>query len=364
MSAEVAIVGGGIAGSSLAIALAKRGRRVTLIERDTFPRDKLCGELLSTEVRSELSALGVDARVLSEQPAEIRRARFVSASGRKLELDLGGVAFGLSRGVLDALLFDEARRAGASVSEGVEALSISEHASHVRIVTTAGELEAPIAVLAHGRRTKLDKALDRPFTRDRHPYAAIKRHYRPRGQVFGLEGFVELHTFAGGYCGFCFVEGGVINACALVDHRRGDVRAIARASPSLERRFAELEPIAGSEQAIAEIPFAMKETHRGRVFYAGDAAGMIAPLAGDGQAMALASARKLAALLRETPSDREISALGAAWDRAWRAEFGLRVRVGRILQSILLRPTATDAAIRALDFLPALAPRLVRITRG
>src|SRR5690349_12707324 len=112
---DCAIIGAGIAGSSAALALARAGRKVVLIERDTFPRDKLCGEFLSTEVLGELCALGVEDRARAAGPAEITRARFTSSSVRSLELDLGGTALGLSRRALDALLFDVAARAGATV---------------------------------------------------------------------------------------------------------------------------------------------------------------------------------------------------------------------------------------------------------
>lgn len=351
---EVAIAGGGIAGSALAALLAQRGARVVVLEKDRFPRDKLCGELLSTEVRAELVQLGAEARVLAAKPHAITGARFISPTGRALSLELGGTALGLSRRTLDALLFDHAASSGADCRSGVEVTAISDRA----LETSEGPIEAELIVCAHGRRGRLDKALDRPFTHRRHPYAAIKQHYRARSD--DLRGRVELHAFDGGYCGFSFVEDGSMNACALIETTRADVRTFHRATPSLRDRFADLSPIEGTECAIAEIPFHLKETSRGELLFLGDAAGMIAPLAGDGQAMALSSARILASLI--ATGDR--ATLAPRWDRAWRSEFARRMLIGRALQAILLRPLPADAAIRALDFVPALSSRLVRMTRG
>lgn len=353
---EVAIAGGGIAGSALAALLAKRGLRVVLLEKDTFPRDKLCGEFLSTEVRAELAQLGAEERVLSAHPRSITSAKFISSSGRALALDLGGTALGLSRRTLDALLFEHAAACGADCRSGVEVTGVSSRAFE----TSHGPIAAEVIVCAHGRRGRLDKTLDRTFTHQRHPYAAIKQHYRPSSRSDELEGRVELHTFDGGYCGFCFVEDGSINACALIETTRADVRTFHGATASLRDRFASLSPIAGTECAIAEIPFQLKETSRDGALFLGDAAGMIAPLAGDGQAMALSSARILASLIAS--ADR--ASLCKQWDRAWRSEFARRMLIGRALQAILLRPLPADAAIRALDFVPALSSRLVKMTRG
>src|SRR5204862_7653008 len=138
--------------------------------------------------------------------------------------------------------FEYARECGARCETGVEVEQVSARAMN--------EVEAKIVVCAHGRRGRLDKKLERAFTQQRHPYAAIKRHYRAKSD--DLRGLVELHAFDGGYCGFCFVEDGTVNACALVETARCDIRAIETASRSLAVRFADLAAIAGTAQAAAE----------------------------------------------------------------------------------------------------------------
>lgn len=148
----------------------------------------------------------------------------------------------------------------------------------------------------------------------------------------------------------------------------GSVTAeLARRNRMLAERLEALEPAEPEVHAVAQVPFASKERAAGRLFFSGDAAGMIAPLAGDGQAMALTSARILAELIvdwsrRSDP--RAIVALGAAWDRRWRAQFETRMRLGRILQRLLFDERSAAAAIAIAGSIPGLAALLVRLTRG
>lgn len=103
------------------------------------------------------------------------------------------------------------------------------------------------------------------------------------------------------------------------------------------------------------------------VFFVGDAAGMIAPLVGDGQAMALDSAllfSELAARTPARPSFRDLERLGRRWRRRWRSRFLLRMRIARKLQDLLFDPVSADRAIRAVRGVPGLAGLLARLTRG
>src|SRR2546421_680310 len=106
---DVAIIGAGPAGSTLAALLARRGIAVALIDRDTFPRDKLCGEFLSYDALPVLDALGVSI----PQAPYIECCRIV-ARHRQYEFDLPHAARGVSRMLLDDLLFRTAVAAGAT----------------------------------------------------------------------------------------------------------------------------------------------------------------------------------------------------------------------------------------------------------
>ena len=110
---DVAIVGAGVAGSTLAVALANQGWAVILFERDQFPRHKVCGEFLSPESQQSLAALGLATALRAQQPVPLDRATITSASGHHLKLRLPGTAWGLSRFALDATLATHAVQAGA-----------------------------------------------------------------------------------------------------------------------------------------------------------------------------------------------------------------------------------------------------------
>ena len=115
MHDEVLILGGGVAGCAAAIALARKGRGVTLIEREPTPRHKVCGEFLSGEALEDLYALGIDVATLGAVPIEFVR---LAAARRAAEAPLPFPAASFTRKALDTALIAEAMAAGASVERG------------------------------------------------------------------------------------------------------------------------------------------------------------------------------------------------------------------------------------------------------
>ncbi|MEM8551698.1 MAG: FAD-dependent oxidoreductase, partial [Pseudomonadota bacterium] len=107
---DVAVVGGGLAGACAAILLARGGARVVLIEKESGPKPKVCGEFLSSAALAVLDRLGVDAVALGAVPLD---AMSFSARGEPRGLKLPFKAASLTREVLDEALMEEAGRAGA-----------------------------------------------------------------------------------------------------------------------------------------------------------------------------------------------------------------------------------------------------------
>ncbi len=379
---SVAIIGGGPAGSALAALLAAQGRRPVLLERDHFPRPKLCGEFLSMESQGLLARVGCLDEVKALCPAPLTRARFYTPSGREVAFDLGGQAWGLGRAAFDETLLRHAQRRGALAFEGATVTRLTRKPGCVELEVerrrpdgtfSKGRMRADLVVAAYGRRNQLDGALGRADAGRRSPFIGYKlRHeFRPGAQAAAtrLYGAVEVHLFNGGYCGLSFGEDGSVNACLLAHERllretgaptvRDLPLFLSRLSPSLRARFADLRP-AGVPLAAAQLAFSLRTTGEGPVLFLGDAAGMIAPLCGDGQSMALEGAILLAELM-ESGDD---ATLARRWEKAWRRRFAARLRVGRGLQNLLMRPAVAEAAARAVGAWPALAAPLLAMTRG
>src|SRR6266542_4106873 len=189
-SVDVAIVGAGPAGSTLAALLAQRGCSVALLDRDSFPRDKLCGEFLSYDALSIVEKFGIDLR---DAPA-ITRCRVV-ARRRTYEFEFPRAARGVSRLLLDDLLLRNATSAGAQSFESCTVTSVSRD----RVQSDRGEIAARVVVGAWGRWGRFDQQLDRPFVRDRsHRRFGFKRHYRAGGGWRVAGGVIELYSSNGG----------------------------------------------------------------------------------------------------------------------------------------------------------------------
>ena len=377
---EVAVIGAGPAGSAIAAALATSGRDVVLLERDTFPRHKVCGEFLSPEATRCLDELGCLQAFHERKPAVITRSRLRTADGAQIELKLPAKAYGLSRKCLDEFLFANARDCGAQAFEGaavrkVEVGRRQQRRLHVELRDGDDRsdymVEADVVVGAYGRRSRIDRRLKRPFFDKHSPYVAFKRHnYIDRSaDVPPLEDHVELHAFDGGYCGVSFVEQGRVNICTMVERRllrdgridpEEPFQSLQRGDTPLGRRLATLKPCDVETCAVAQIPLSTKASTHNGVLFVGDAAGMIAPLAGDGQAMAMESALTLAGLLH----DRLPRVPRRQWSREWRQRFGVRVRLGSWLQAAIIRPAIAGLLMRLLGRFPSVARALVVATRG
>lgn len=367
---DVAIIGGGPAGSSLAAELARAGRRVILFEKEPMPRDKLCGEFLSTEVAGICTRLGVHDRMLGSGAQPIRQVRCSAPDGIELNVQLPGTAYGLSRRAFDQILFTHAADSGADVRDGTSVAAIKGALEHgFELDADQTRYAARLVVGAYGRRATLDRKLERPSLRTGRPLVAFKAHHN--GAL--SEHQVELHTFDGGYCGLLVAEDKLTNVCWIAHERHlkeaggspeSLVDRIAAWNSRLGRRMADLarvEPF----QAVSRLDFRRKELFAQDVLLIGDAAGMIAPLCGDGIGMALQSALLAAPLIEEFLDGRSTAPrLKRRYELAWRREFRTRMHVGRLLQNFFVRPQLLGPGLRLAAAFPQVAQRFVTLTRG
>ncbi len=368
---DAAIIGGGLAGCSLAIQLATRGYRIILFEKQTYPAHKLCGEFLSVEVQAMFQQLHVLDAVMEAGAHPITKTRVTSPSGQAFEAHLPGTALGLSRFRLDQLLAEKAASQGVLVRDGSLVSEVGGSYAHGFSIHTKKEhCQAKLVLGAWGKRGVLDRKLARPFMQKASPVAAFKAHFRG----VAIPNYIELHAFAGGYCGLSHVEDGVVNACWIttVDALKasggsptGMMEGVMASNPELKARFEKMHNVMGGFKAVGQVTFAQKGLFDGNVMMVGDTTGMIAPLCGDGMAMALTGADLAAPLVSKYLDDMlSAEAMKRAYQRAWTRTFRWRLRLGSLLHGLYIQPTLSNAGVRLCNHLPSLARWLIRNTRG
>jgi flavin-dependent dehydrogenase len=373
MPYDAIVIGGGLAGCSVAHQLARRNHTVLLVEESTYPRHKLCGEFLSPEAQTSLRGLGVLDAVQTAGAAPINRARLTGPRGASADHALPGTALGLSRYHLDELLYRQACAAGVEGRTGTRATAVHGSLDRGFSVEAGGEtLEARLVIGAYGRRGVLDRTLDRPFLRQPSPYVAFKAHYT--GPPNALPSGIEVHAAPGGYCGVGPVENDHANVCWIgrtdaLKEAGGTPPAMLekmlRRNPALDERMQGLSRVSERFEAVSQVPLMPKTRFANDVCMVGDAAGMIAPLCGDGMAMALDAADLLTPLADDWLAERRsTTAFRTAYGRQWQRQFGRRLRIGRWVHAAAFRPTLTTTLLRTCAALPPLARWLIRATRG
>lgn len=354
---DVAIIGAGPAGSTLAALLARRGVRVALFDRDLFPRDKLCGEFLSYDALPVLAPLGVLETIDVTGAPRIERCRVIG-SKRTYEFALPHAARGVSRMFLDDLLLRTAAANGAQRFDG-------------QTVTSLEDIRATVIVGAWGRWGRFDQLLQRAFVRDRsHRNFGFKRHYLAATPA---RDSIDLYSFSRGYLGVNAVEGGITNICGLVHASRltghkgrwdAFIETIRAEEPKLDALYAAHEPAQDGYLSSEPVIFRARSAVEGGVFMIGDASGVIDPLTGNGMAMAIQSALLAAPMLLrlvETPAQRK--RIEDEYRRAHRAFFAPRIAWSRVVAKLLSRPRLLDAAMTAVRS-PRAGETFLRRTRG
>ena len=296
MTTDALIVGGGLAGGALATALAEAGRSVVLLERETGPHDKVCGEFLSREAILYLEALGIDPLALGA--CRIHSVR-LSAGAGVATVKLPFPALSLSRRALDDALLKRAAQAGADVRLGARVQSLETDSSEWRArLSAGGSVSGTAAFLATGKHDL--RGWTRPAGRQP-DLIGFKMHLTLSPvQAAQLAGHVELTLFRGGYAGLEPVEGGLANLCLLV--RRGRYAALGQQwdalleamradSALLAARLDGARPSWDRPLAISSIPYGYVRRTADGLWRLGDQAAVIPSFAGDGMSIALHSAR-------------------------------------------------------------------------
>lgn len=351
-----------------AIHLSKNGLNVVLIEKENYPHHKVCGEYLSREVLPYLNSIDIDLEKL-HSPV-IDRLQYSSRSGKTIscELQMGGI--GISRFSLDNFLYKKALSLGCVIiNASVTDVQFDNNKFQVKL-SNSELYQADFVIGAFGKRSNLDKKLDRRFIKDQSGWLAVKSHYESKAYP---EDLVSLHNFKGGYCGLSMTDLNTVNVCYLATYNSFKAYRdtekfkdqILCENPHLKDFFSKSKPVFENELTIAQVCFDKKSLIEDHILMIGDAAGLIHPLCGNGMAMAIHSA-KIASenVMSFYQNSVERLDLENEYKRTWKKNFNSRLKTGRILQKILLNDSLSGISQSIIGNVPGIMPKIIQSTHG
>ncbi|MGA8853198.1 MAG: NAD(P)/FAD-dependent oxidoreductase [Christiangramia sp.] len=366
---QILIIGGGLAGLTGAIHLSRKGLQVILIEKEEYPHHKVCGEYLSLEILPYLKSLGINLETIN--PINIDRLEYSSISGKTISssLEMGGL--GISRYTLDNFLYEKAKNSGCDILKDT---AVDIQYKNGRFLTTTIEgvvLSSEFVIGAYGKRSNLDKKLDRDFIQGQSGWLAVKAHYQNDDYPDDL---VSLHNFDGGYCGLSRTELNTVNVCYLATYNSfknykntEDFREqVLMQNPNLYQFFKNSKCIFEKELTIAQVSFDEKSLIENHILMIGDSAGLIHPLCGNGMAMAIHSAKIISENILNFYSDENVTRtdLEGKFRKEWNQAFRPRLKAGKILQKILLNRSLSEFTQSILHIIPGIMPHIINRTHG
>ena len=365
---DVIIIGGGLAGLTAAIDLSRYGYDIVLFETNSYPRHKVCGEYISNEVDPYLKNLGIN--LLAAGAVEITDFEISTPNGYKTatKLPLGGM--GMSRYAFDNLLYEKASQQGVRFYFSKVSEVTFEH-DQFFVRTESEAYAAKVVIGAYGKRSVLDKSLQRDFSFKKHSWLAVKGHFNHSTFPQNL---VALHNFEGGYGGLSKTEDGTVNFCYLTSYKSfkkyGDIKEfnqkVVSKNKYLKLFLDEANPVFENPLSIAQISFQKKEPIVNHILMCGDTAGLIHPLCGNGMAIAIHSAKLASELihhfLKDPTSDR--AQLEKDYRQVWNRTFKRRLWYGRKLQNLLLNKNIIDVGIRTAGASKGLLKFIITKTHG
>ena len=365
---SVTIVGGGLAGLTAAIHLSKIGLKVIVIEKNEYPKHKVCGEYISNEVLPYLNWLSLDISEL--KPTYISKLNFSTPNGKLINCDLPLGGFGVSRFALDAFLCKKAIENGCEIIQDNVDNIVYENDFFTVSTLNNRIITSEIVIGAFGKRSNIDQKLKREFIQEKSHWLAVKAHYS--GEF--PNDLVGLHNFEGGYCGVSKVENNAINICYLASYESfkkyksiEDFQSqIVFKNPHLKLIFDTSKMLFETPLTISQVSFDKKASVENHILMIGDTAGLIHPLCGNGMAMAIHSAKIVSELIGDfyTSKIKSREELEKKYIAEWNANFKKRLRIGRVLAFILQKQKLSTVLMKIMIEFPFLMPFIIKQTHG
>ena len=367
-SFDVTIIGGGLAGLTSAIHLSSNNFKVLLIEKNEYPKHKVCGEYISNEVLPYLNSLGFNpynfgAKCISKFQLTTHNNKLIES-----KLPLGG--FGISRYEMDYQLYQLALNKNVEVLKATVNEVIFKN-DVFRIKTKSNQIyKSKLVIGAFGKRSNLDVQLQRKFIKKKSPYLGVKIHLSGDFE----EDKVALHNFKGGYCGVSKVENNHINLCYITDYNAfkkfKDIDAFQEEvlfkNSALKEIFQSSKLEFEKPLTISQISFETKNPVENHILMCGDSAGMIHPLCGNGMGMAIRSAQLASEVIIDYLHGKIAtrSQLEKLYTKSWNKAFGLRLKAGHAIAYLFRQDWLAPKLLIVLRRFPFLMPLIIKMTHG
>ncbi len=368
MTYNVIIVGGGLAGLTSALHLSKKGLSVLLIEKNEYPKHKVCGEYISNEVLPYLNELEFNpfdfgAKNITDFTLSTPKSKTVST-----KLSSGG--FGISRYCMDWELAKKAKEFGA--------LMIHENVTDIELINDTFEVStdnnkkyiSELVIGSFGKRSSLDVKMNRDFMKKPSPFLGVKAHYK--GDF--PDNKVSLHNFKGGYCGISKVETDNVNVCYIADYKSFKEykniddfqQKVLSKNRFLKEIFEKYEMVFDKPITISQVSFSTKKPVENHILMCGDSAGMIHPLAGNGMGMAIRAAQMVSQQILKFKSGeiKSRSELENKYAEMWNNEFGARLKSGHVIARLFRLGFLSEFIMIVLKTFPTILPRIIKKTHG
>ncbi|HEX8249973.1 MAG TPA: NAD(P)/FAD-dependent oxidoreductase [Pyrinomonadaceae bacterium] len=405
---KIVIAGAGPAGASAAIRLAQNNFQVTLVEREKFPRQKLCGEFISPECLAHFRALGVIDQMLSAGGERITKTVFYEPGGKSVAVPSewffqgGAGALSLSRAEMDFRLLERAKAIGVEVLEETQAVGLLIENEIVCGVKARGEngaikeIPADLTIDATGRARVLGKLFEKEFQRKGAKLPSRKGVWNLKSEISNYQrlkskderpnlvgfkthlknaeiesGVCEIYFFRGGYGGLSRVENGYANHCFLIQSEivkkfGGDAEKIVHEIVFQNERARQMMKGARADfdwLAVSVDGFGAKDLNPARRLLAiGDAGAFIDPFTGSGMLMALESGELLARSVAENNFSTEKIAENYKIRHA--EKFRKRLFVSSLMRRAAFVPSLAKSVISALSLSEKARAILARATRS